>query len=275
MLNPRRLILKLLLATEGDRLSTREAVSAGQLLGFSENSVRVSLARLAREAHVIAVGRGHYRLGPSARDLAEEVRSWRQGEARVEAWSGSWLAVHTGGLGRCDRPALRRRERALQLVGLQTLSPGLHLRPDNLSGGVALVRQRLHRLGLPDDALVCRLDALDPAAQARAEGLWEGATLSRRYRELRATLEAWMADVHQWGADRAAREAFVLGDEAIRALVFDPLLPAPMVDVEARAAFTDTVLRFDRLGHECWLRWAAAEPSPALVHRMPALRASP
>lgn len=50
----------------------------------------------------------------------------------------------------------------------------------------------------------------------------------------------------------AAREAFVIGDAAIRTLVFDPLLPAPLVDVAARAAFTQTVLQYDRVGHAYW-----------------------
>lgn len=265
MLNPRRLILKLLLAADDGRLSTREAVAAGELLGFSENSMRVALARLTAQQRLAASERGRYGLGPAATGLAEEVRGWRAGEARVRDWDGGWLAVHTGALGRSDRSALRLRERALDLLGLRPLLPGLYLRPDNLQGGVAAARTRLRGLGLPAEALVARLDQLDDPSQARAARLWDSAALNRRYRQQRERLEAWMARAPQLDPEVAAREAFALGDEAIRALVFDPLLPAPLVDVAARAAFTDTVRRFDRVGHGYWQRLALALSVPVPV----------
>ena len=47
MPNPRSLILNLLLATDSQCLSAREAVASCALFGISENSVRVTLARLA------------------------------------------------------------------------------------------------------------------------------------------------------------------------------------------------------------------------------------
>jgi phenylacetic acid degradation operon negative regulatory protein len=55
------------------------------------------------------------------------------------------------------------------------------------------------------------------------------------------------------------RQSFLLGDAAIRSLVFDPLLPAPLVDVRARRAFVASVKRFDRAGQKVW-RSLRAEP---------------
>ena len=55
--------------------------------------------------------------------------------------------------------------------------------------------------------------------------------------------------------DVAAREAFLLGGAAIRKVVFDPLLPPPFVDTEARRAFVETVERFDRAGRVIWQRF--------------------
>jgi phenylacetic acid degradation operon negative regulatory protein len=45
-----------------------------------------------------------------------------------------------------------------------------------------------------------------------------------------------------------------LGNDAIRCLVFDPLLPEPLADVSERRAFVDTVLEFDRVGRLIWLK---------------------
>lgn len=262
MLNPRRLILKLLLAADRGALATRDAVSAGQLMGFTENSMRVALARLSALQLIETRERGEYRLGPAGQGLAADVKRWRSGEARVVPWNGHWLAVHTAALSRSDRSALRQRERALDLLGLRELQPSLHVRPDNLQGGVAAVRTRLLALGMPTEALVFGMHDLDDELRQRAESLWDGAACSAHYRKQRAQLEQWMAGADRLTADVAAREAFVLGDAAIRTLVFDPLLPAPLVDVPARAAFTHTVLQYDRLGHAYWQHLVGSQPRP-------------
>ncbi|HVT34593.1 MAG TPA: PaaX family transcriptional regulator C-terminal domain-containing protein, partial [Nevskiaceae bacterium] len=199
-----------------------------------------------------AAGRGAYRLGAAAMQLAGEVAKWREGEARVRPWNGDWLAVHTAPLGRRDRAAARTRDRALDLLGLRELDPGLYLRPDNLAGGAARARERLLALGLEAQACVFVASAFDAAREQRARKLWDGAALTRRYLQGRARLDSWLARADELDHEVAARESYRLGDAAIRELVFDPLLPDPLVDTRARAAYTQAMLKFDRAGHAIW-----------------------
>lgn len=259
---PRSLILNLLLAAEGEPLSARDAVGACALFGLRENSVRVTLVRLAAAGLIEAAGRGAYRLGPNATGLAAEVATWRTAESRVCDWAGDWIVVPVGALGRSDRVVLRARDRALALLGLRELERGLFLRPDNLVGGVAAVRERLYKLGLEPEAAVFVARELDPVREQRARTLWDGAALTRGYQDMRTRLEEWLARAEELEPEVAARESFLLGHEAIRQLVFDPLLPAPLVDAAARHAFADTVRRFDRAGHRIWQQlWQAAPAS--------------
>jgi phenylacetic acid degradation operon negative regulatory protein len=253
--NPRRLILNLLLGAGGEPLAARDAVASCALFAISENSARVALARLAAGGLIEAGGRGAYRLGPSAADLAADVGTWRTAERRVCDWSGRWIAVHVGGLGRGNRVALRRRERAFRLLGLGEVDRGLHLRPDNLVGGVAAARERLVKLGVEATAAVFVAADFDPDRERRARALWDGSALTRLYRANSRRLGAWLARCGTLTPEVAARESFLLGNEAIRDLVFDPLLPAPLVDVEARHAFVDALLRFDAAGHSIWKRF--------------------
>ncbi len=250
--NPRQLILNLLLAAEGQPLSARDAVASCALFGVSENSVRVTLVRLAAAGLIEAAGRGAYRLGTQATGLAADVASWRQALDRLVPWTGDWLAVHVGSLGRSDRAALRERDRALALLGLRELDRGLFLRPDNLQGGVAAVRERLYKLGLEREAAVFRLGELDSAREAQARALWDTASLNQAYRQMQQRLDGWLAGAEGLSAEEAARESFLLGNEAIRQLVFDPLLPQPLVDAQARADFAQAVRRFDAAGHLIW-----------------------
>lgn len=250
--NPKHLILNLLQASSGETLSAREAINACALFGIRENSVRVALVRLSAESLIEAAGRGAYRFGPKATSLADDVRHWRELEQRVCEWSQQWIAVHLGGLGRSDRSRVRARDRALAMTGLRELESGLYIRPDNLVGGVAALRERLLRVGLDDDASVFVASSFDAAREQRARRLWDGKRLDKSYRSLRQRLEKWLAQSDELEPDVAARESYLLGHDAIRSLVYDPLLPAPLVDVEARRAFVEVVQRFDHAGHLIW-----------------------
>jgi phenylacetic acid degradation operon negative regulatory protein len=258
--NPKHLILNLLLAAEGEAMSARDAVGACSLFGISENSVRVALVRLGSSGLIEAAGRGEYRLGSKAADLATDISNWRNREKGVRTWKGQWVAVYAGGLGRSDRVALRARDRALALAGLRELEAGLFLRPDNLEGGVIAIRERLHKLGLEAEAPVFVAQNFDDEREQRARKLWDGKALTKLYRDSRRKLENWLARADELEPEVAARESYLLGHEAIRNLVFDPLLPAPLVDVDERRAFTDAVVRYDRAGHAIWQQLRPLHP---------------
>ncbi len=248
----RNLILDLLLANEGHALHVRDLISACGLFTVSANTVRVALVRLSAEGLIEAVERGSYRLSGSAHQLADDVATWRSAEQRIRPWHGGHLAVHCGALGRSDRSALRRRHRALLMLGFRELERDLFVRPDNIEDGVTTVRKRLHALGLEAEACVFVASEFDAARAARIPKLWDGESLSEHYRQQRARLETWMQRAPSLEPDVAAREAFLIGGQAIRSIVFDPLLPEPMVDTAARHAFVETVRRFDRYGHAIW-----------------------
>lgn len=264
--NPKNLILDLMLAVGDKPMTARDAILAGSLFKISENSVRVTLARLSAVGLIAVAERGAYRLGPAATDLADEVATWRTAEARLRVWQGGYIVVHSGALGRSDRVALQRRERALHMLGFRLLERGLHIRPDNIEHDLDTVRQRLCKLGLDREAAVFRATGLDPAREAVVRQLWDGTMLTQSYRQLRGQLEAWLGRADQLTLEAAARESFMLGGQAIHELVFDPLLPAPFVDSRERHAFIQAVHRVDEAGRAIWNRFFAsvAETPPPL-----------
>lgn len=256
--SPRALLLRLLPVAEGGHLAVAEAVKGCALFGISENNARVALARLVAAGLVEAVERGVYRLGPGGRALGADVLAWREAEQRTRPWPGAWAAVHTSALGRIDRPALRARQRALALAGLRELDAGLFVRPDNMAGGVAGLRERLHALGLPSQAVVFQAAQFDEEREARARRLWNVALLERSYGAGLQKLERALARLPRLALDAAAREAYLLGDEGIHQLVFDPMLPEPLVDVGLRRSYADMVKRYDAAGRRVWRRFMQA-----------------
>ena len=253
--NSKKLILNLLLATDQGTLTTAEAVKAGQLLGVAGGNVRVTLTRLAAAGLLESSGRAEYRLSAGGKVLGEAVAVWRTAEDRLRPWNGGWIAVLTGNLPKAARTPWRARYRALALVGLKELDRDLYLRPDNFAGGVVEARERLMSLGLGIEMPVFLAQELDPARDRRARSLWDARSLVRRYRNWRRRLEAWLSRYETKPTEIAAREAFVLGDAAIHELVFDPMLPEPLVDTAERRAFTEVLITYDRVGKEIWRRF--------------------
>lgn len=251
----RHLLLNLLLAAEHELLGAAEAVQACALFGISGNAARVALARLASADLIEPAERGAYRLGSKGRALGSDVAAWRQSGRPTRAWEGAWIAVLTGAHARSDRKALRRRERALALVGMRELDPGLYVRPDNFATGVQGTRERLHALGLESTTPVFVAQDFDARRETRARRLWPKAALERGYRETTSGLERSIARLDSLNPRAAAREAFLLGDRAVRQLVFDPMLPEPLISAELREGFFDAVRRYDEAGVRVWRRF--------------------
>lgn len=248
-------MLDLLSTLPRGAMPVRALIAAGDLFAISENSVRVTLARLLSDGLIARDERGAYRLGPRAEAVSRRVASWRDLAARMQPWNGGWLGVHTAGLGRGDRTRLRRRTRALDWLGFRELRPGLAVRPDNLAGGVDEVRSQLRALGLEPEAPVFFVGSLDGATDAEARHLWPAARLVAGYRSARLALERSERRLAALPESRAMVESFQLGGHGIRQLALDPLLPDALLPGRERELLLETMRRYDRAGRACWSRF--------------------
>ena len=166
------------------------------------------------------------------------------------------------GLPRGRGEAAARTARALRLLGFADFARDLALRPDNLRGGVAAVREELHALGLPPSATVCALSELDAATEARARGLWDvdGASRGLRAAPARARGERGAARARAGGGGDG--RVLPLGGRVIRELVLDPLLPEPLAPAAERRALVAAMRRYDRAGRRVWASFMARYGAP-------------
>lgn len=262
---PRLLLLRLLTVAKANTITASEAVLAGSIFDMTENSIRVTLARLTHAGLAEAIGPAHYKLGPKAQKLSDDVALWHSADKRTiktdDSWiaHGSWIAVVTGSLPRSDRKVLRNRARALSLLGFRELDKGLFLRPNNLLGGIDVVRKRLLDLGLEAQAAVFRADDLDGERQAKALKLWSDMQLEDYYEKMSQQLNDWLQQMDKLPHKVALQEVFILGDSAIRSIIFDPLLPAPLVDEKARQKYFNIVRHLNEEGRRLWLAFFKEE----------------
>ncbi|MFT5696902.1 MAG: phenylacetic acid degradation operon negative regulatory protein [Myxococcota bacterium] len=237
-------------------------VRAAALFGVGENSMRVTLARLRSRGLIESDQRGFYRLSRAALAVNREVRAWPSIDSEVVPWDGSFVAVDTSHLPKRDRKASRTRNRALRLLGFESLSPALKIRPNNLRGGPERCRERLAGLGFSPAPLVVTITELDLETNCSALGLWNVEALHARYETTRVTLEGSLSRLPTLSREAAMVESFRIGGEAVRQIVLDPLLPEEIVNAEARRAMFDAMRTYDRAGRDYWKQWTGTTVEP-------------
>ncbi|MCI0570935.1 MAG: hypothetical protein L0Y66_09295 [Myxococcaceae bacterium] len=246
-----KVVLALLGASRGKGFSAPSLIEAGTILGVSSNAVRVALSRLSGSGDVVPERRGHYTLADERMRAYAHVRAFRTGFAARVPWKGEFLGVLTSDLSRKNAAAVRRRERALELVGMRAHRHGLFVRPDNLEGARTVVATHLARLGLDAEADVVglRLDA----AQSRAiETLYDVGADRTRAVALEENVQKLLGRIDREPPRKVAAACFFLGDEVLRFLARDPLLPESMADPAPRKALTHAMSTLDDRGHELW-----------------------
>ncbi|MBC7174366.1 MAG: hypothetical protein H5U40_18110 [Polyangiaceae bacterium] len=213
--------------------------------------MRVALSRLVASGDVILAARGHYALAAERLEPFAHVRSFRTGFAARCAWTGGFVGVLTAELPRRNQALVRRRERALALAGLREFRHALAVRPDNLEGGVAAVAAHLARLGLDDEAEVIGV-TLD-ARQVRAvEALYDVQADTASAVALESKVRALLGRIGTRSKRKDAAETFFVGDEVLRFLARDPLLPESMADPAPRRALATAMEILDERGHALW-----------------------
>lgn len=229
-LTARKLLLDLVTARPRTRFSISTLCRAGDIVGLSAPSIRMAAKRLNEEGVLERDGRGVYIPHPDRLRTYLHVEHWAARDGSRVPWTGRWAAVENSATARTERAALRHHDRALQLLGFHAWRGALHVRPDNLRGGVDGLRRTLTGTGMAADAVVFVIDRLDPATDRELRGLWDIGDLvdglTRTADELTRSRERLGA----LSPEEFAHESLLLGGRAIATILHDPLLPEELCD---------------------------------------------
>lgn len=246
-----RISLALLGAAHGRSLAAPALIGGGEILGASPNAMRVALSRLAANGDARVEGRARYALSGTRLGAFAHVGTYRTGFAARVPWQGVFVGALTSGLSRRNATLVRRRARALDLVGMREYRHGLFLRPDNLEGGRAVVAAHLGRLGLDEDAEILGV-SLDPAQVRGVEALYAVKADGERAVKLEEKVVTLLAGLSARPKRKVAIESFWLGDEVLRFLARDPLLPESMSDPAPRRALATAMAVLDDEARAIW-----------------------
>ena len=251
----KNLLMKLIGSRKGIKMNAASAVRVGALFGISENNIRVTLTRLLASNQLQLIERGYYILGKEGERVAAQIGRWRKAEDTLCEWRGDWVAVLTSSMVKSDRKAQRVRDRALKLMGMRKLDKDFYIRPNNLVEGIDSLRERLNSLGLDKNAMVFNASEFTPIINNKALSLWQTDELELSYQQGLIDIECSLQQLPDYSLDDAAKISYLVGDEALQRLVFDPLLPEPLIDVNLRKAFREKVIEYDKIGADIWLEF--------------------
>lgn len=246
------LLLKLLSVVNNDVLDITAAIQAGAVFELSPNNIRVAINRLQGAGLIEPMTRGAYQLSIKGRVLRDEISFWRTAENFTQPWDGCWIAVLATTINKTNRTILRNTNRAFGLVGMQELHPGLYIRPNNIQNGVTSIKKKLLSLECDHNIVLFNIDQFDEHYQAKACRLWATAQMEKSYLEQTQILNESLINIKNMPLKNAARETYLLGDHAIKKIIFDPLLPAPLISESARLKFRQTLIEYDKVGHKVW-----------------------
>jgi len=248
----KRLILSLLSQPNMSSLSLRQLVAWGDLLGQKPAAIRVTAGRLVQDALLSKTSRGVYTVGPAGLALRDQASAWGSALDQVQDWKGGWYCAHTGHLGKAIRRNVRARERALRLLGFRELVVGLWIRPDNLVHSATDMHMRLCQLGAEADVVVSRSEDMLQLAKADPMILWPLSDLDAGYRRARAVLQESQRRLAGQGLRAVTHETFVIGEQVIRQINTDPLLPAVYINADARKAMVQAMRHYSEFCHPFW-----------------------
>jgi phenylacetic acid degradation operon negative regulatory protein len=248
---PKSVVLDLLSTLQGHPAPVRFLVAAAEIFDIDSNATRVAITRLLACGLIERDDRGAYRTGAAAAPVQARLLSWRNIADRLRPWSNEWMGVAPLACC-CSKESRAWSIHALEFVGMRELSPGCWIRPDNLEGGVAAVRAMLQNLGLAAGSPVFSIRDFDAEGEAMARSLWDSEAIRENYRRIAGGLQASAANLHHLAEREAMAETFLLGGEAIRRIVLDPLLPDPIIPSAERLALVEAMIRYDEVGRRVW-----------------------
>jgi len=249
-LNARHLVLDLLYASKNSTLTIKRILAAAELLGISDNGIRVAVARLNQENFIQAVERGVYQLLEKKFDTSFISLNKHPDMQTATTWNGKYVLVYTGTLGRVDRTALYKREKALRYYGFQELEQNVFIRPDNLTLNLSPLKTAAIQFGLDPDARFFQVSQLESETEIR--DLWDIEELHQTYHAVQHDINDWFENYQNLTLAEAAKSAFYLGKSALFSLRADPLLPAEWIDTDARQQFELAVRKIEKQGQLLW-----------------------
>ncbi len=271
-ITPKSLVLGLLQASNKRAMPVKTLISAGDIFGFTSNTIRVATTRLIREGTIESNERGLYHLSDKNTLFSRFIETWKEGENRRKVWNQNWVCCLVLNKKSKGKPAA---DRAFEFLGFKEGLPNLWVRPDNLSVDHGFLEALLSHFGkLEQKEVFVAKEFSDKLTAQWMNFLWPVDEIFRKQQAFLIHMEKSAARLEKMPLEHALAESFLVGSEAIHLLISDPLLPDQMMEDVHRVALTQAMVEYDELGKQIWSKRfdeIQIDQSPAHLQLVPGL----
>jgi phenylacetic acid degradation operon negative regulatory protein len=254
-LSAKALLLDMLRMVHPLALPVSLLVHTAELLGLSENALRVNITRLLAREQIEQDERGYYRLGKQVEPVGQWLQQWQRGERRVKKWRGDWLLLHsTNELKSKEQNELFKMA---SYFGFRELMPGICIRPNNLSQTLDELAKKISGFSHVDAFMITQSDDfVSPAVKTfNLNSLWNREQLEQQYQEIIETLKKGIQQASSLSVEKSFRDSYFVGAEVHHRFALDPLLPAEMINVDLRKQVVELFTAYDACYRPAWIKF--------------------
>ncbi len=250
--SPRNIILDLMGVSHPNPMETAHLSVIADVFSVPVNNLRVALTRLVAKGMLDNTQRGVYRLSAKAIVRNEFTRRWKSPQYSSKPWDDTWIACH---LSKGTNRSLRCKSiNALNWFGFKPGLDGMWVRPNNLVQAVPELLNMLRSLGLEAHAQVFSITDVETTLAKSWKTLWATQKLDSHYQQLSKKLLNSFKQLQSAQPNTTLLEACLLGSEAIHFLATDPQLPTEIRPSCHYEQLRTTMLEYDKIGREIWLK---------------------
>lgn len=247
------LMLDLMSTRVPPSFSLRQLCRAAEVFEIGDGAVRSAISRLKREGRIAVSGRGMYQIGERGLPIMQQLLQWPDALNQRSEWQGHWVIAFANPQDRNNRTTWRRTLSALNLEGLVEAEKNIWVRPDNLKGGVARIRQSIARMEGSPSLLLVKAAELDLGRAESYARLWNSDELDELDIAWRKLLSDGLLRLRSQSPVEACRDSLLLGRESIRHILRDPRLPESIRNSRYIRELIDTARLFQKEAIQIWL----------------------
>jgi phenylacetic acid degradation operon negative regulatory protein len=247
-----KLILDVLKLNQPYHSNVRNIIQLGDVFDISENTMRVTLTRLCRSGLIDSPKRGFYKITPKATEVEQELWNWRQRQDIVQDWHGDYVMLSCEKTPQQDSITHKKNQKYLKLMGFAVFERSLYIRPNNLVYPPNTIKEKLIKLGITTPFTIFIAQGFELGDEQLIQKLWQPAQINQYYIEHTHKMRHWMMHQHLYSQRQLIQESYLICQDAIRHIFFDPLLPEPYIITQKRQDFLEMTIRFEHNGINLW-----------------------
>lgn len=247
-----KLILDVLKLNQPYHSNVRNIIQLGDVFDISENTMRVTLTRLCRSGLIDSPKRGFYKITPKATEVEQELWNWRKQQDIVQDWHGDYVMLSYEKTPQQDSITHKKNQKYLKLMGFAVFEHSLYIRPNNLVYPPNMIKEKLIKLGITTPFTIFIAQGFELGNEQLIQKLWQPAKINQYYSEHTDKMRHWMMHQHLYSQRQLIQESYLICQDAIRHIFFDPLLPEPYIVTQKRQDFLEMTIRFEHNGIKLW-----------------------